>query len=419
MNGPMSSRDVRDHNLGLVLTTLGDGAGHSRSDLTRETGLTAGAVTSLVNELISAGLVRTVAAEDTKRPLIGRRKDQLFLGCGGYAAAAIELSLDGIRTWVETLSGKSLLDNIQTISFRDRAPSDFADQAARTIAGIMARLDQWNIVHLPVVGIVVPAPILEDGSTVYAALDFRWNDPFDLRSMIERRLAEALPSGAQAPRIVLFNDGHCATWAEYEHLRVSFPDNAPRNLMYVKAVNGIGGGVIIDGRPYSGSSGFAFIPGHTPVDPDGPPCGCGQRGCLATIAGIEPILNSTGLTDYDREHGRNAVVEELLRREKAGDPTVLAVAQRSDRAIRTMLEAMCIAFAPDIVVLGGYLPRRLDALSDLNPAALRGIGRGAFRGRDAIIPAHFGADAAITGAMMQLRAAVLRAMPSILRGEEW
>ena len=88
----LTNRSMRDFNLSLVLHEIFHVGGCSRSRLCRATGLTAGAVTLLVNELGAAGLIETAAATDAEG---GRRKKQLALARCSYPVAVIELAPGG------------------------------------------------------------------------------------------------------------------------------------------------------------------------------------------------------------------------------------------------------------------------------------------------------------------------------------
>lgn len=422
----MISEEMRDHNLAMMLGCLSDGKGHSRSNLAQETGLAPSSITALAKELTNAGLVRTVAASDTARPILGRRKEQLFLNGDEYAVIAIELQLDGAHTTVMNLTGDVLDDTFDARDFRNSVPEDFAACAAHVIARAMERMDEWGMTSIPAVGLVIPGPILEDRATVYAALDFGWKDPCDLRSATMERLAELLKIHAPAisrrlPEIVVLNDARSAAWAEYRHLCDEEPQNPPRNVMYITETGGIGGTVIINGKVYEGSRGMAFIPGHISVDPNGALCGCGQRGCVSTIVGVAPLLEAVGMAGYDKQVGLHKAFDELMRREQAGDPAVCAAFRRADAAFRTLLDAMCISFAPDAVILGGFLARRIDInkQSGLCATAMLGLGRDDAKGLDAIHPDYYRDKAIRAGALMLMRERTINALPRLLRGEEW
>ena len=79
------------------------------------------------------------------------------------------------------------------------------------------------------------------------------------------------------------------------------------HMAYVKASTGIGAGFIVAGAPYVGAGGTAGELGHTVVDPGGPICRCGNRGCLETFAGAPAILGS--LRDV---HGDGLTLQEAV-----------------------------------------------------------------------------------------------------------
>jgi len=92
-----------------------------------------------------------------------------------------------------------------------------------------------------------------------------------LRETLQKRLG--LP-------VVLDNDANCAAWGEYRY----GAGRGSRNMCYVTFSTGCGMGIIIEGRLYRGSTGTAGEIGHTVVNPDGPLCSCGKRGCLMSYA---------------------------------------------------------------------------------------------------------------------------------------
>ena len=76
------------------------------------------------------------------------------------------------------------------------------------------------------------------------------------------------------------NDVNAAAWGEYLH----GAGQRSRHLLMVSVGTGIGGGIVLDGRLYRGANGFAAEIGHVVVEPDGPRCGCGNRGCWEQVA---------------------------------------------------------------------------------------------------------------------------------------
>lgn len=159
--------------------------------------------------------------------------------------------------------------------------------------------------------------------------------------------------------VVVDNDANCAAVAAHA---LSAPES--RHLVAVTFGTGIGGGLIVDGRLVHGAHGFAGEPGHMVVDPDGPRCPCGQRGCweryasgsgLAWLArravdrGEAPALAAAtaGGAELRGEH-----VTELVR---FGDPGATAVFDTYAGWVALGVANLVNLLDPDVVVLGGGL----------------------------------------------------------------
>jgi predicted NBD/HSP70 family sugar kinase len=123
-----------------------------------------------------------------------------------------------------------------------------------------------------------------------------------------------------------------------------------RNLFYVMLSEGIGGGVIVDGRIYLGRAGAAGELGHIVVDPDGQVCRCGNRGCLATVAG------GAALTAALRQmHGPEMTVDELVALAHNGDPGAARLIADAGHAVGRVLAGTCGVLDPELVIIGGEL----------------------------------------------------------------
>ena len=141
------------------------------------------------------------------------------------------------------------------------------------------------------------------------------------------------------------------------------------DLAYLKLATGIGAGLIVRGRPYGGSGGTAGEIGHTIIDPGGPVCRCGNRGCLETLAGSDAILAS--LPD-----GAPATLPALVDAALSGDDAGAAAIARAGTRIGTAVATLCNLLNPQRVVVGGDLAAAGEILLDPLAAALR---RGAVR----------------------------------------
>ncbi len=408
------SRDVRDHNLGLVLAQLASGHGFSRSYLSRATGLTPGSVTQLVNELEEYGLVVPTDDRDLGVREPGRRKELLTLADNSYAIASIELKNDSARVVCETLSGIRMVDEEHDIDFRGRPPESFADFVVEQTAGLEQTVTSRGMLGLPLVGVVVPAPVFDDHGTLLAAIDYGWGT-VDLGSDVMARLGQR---GSSA-RVVVFNDASSSLWAEYTSICKSVPNNPPKNVLYIKSDVGIGGSAILQGSIFNGSHGTAIEPGHFQIDPNGALCACGRTGCLVTTADPAIVLDRAGLASVDKQRGRDEALRLLLERESDGDARAGRALADADADIMQVLRNIIVLLTPECVVLGGYLSERVRELSDLGDATLDLLGYEGHLRREAILPSHYVGEGAVAGALMRLRDFVLRNAGRLVAGAQW
>ena len=126
---------------------------------------------------------------------------------------------------------------------------------------------------------------------------------------------------------------------------------APRcwpSFIYLSGENGIGAGIMREGRIVTGANGFAGEIGHIQVDPDGPRCSCGNRGCVERYAGRRLILAASGLPDDARP-------DELVDAWRAGDERARGAVSRAARALGAGLGAAINLLDIPVVVLGGHL----------------------------------------------------------------
>lgn len=172
------------------------------------------------------------------------------------------------------------------------------------------------------------------------------------------------------PRVVVDNDGNCAVRAEW----ASGAARGHDDVVLVTLGTGIGAGLVVGGQVVRGANGMAGEPGHTMVDPTGPPCPCGRRGCW------ERYASGAGLARMARdaaEAGRLAAVlaaadgdpaairgEDVVTSARTGDPEAVAV--MADLAWWTAVGVanLVAVLDPEVVVLGGGLIEAADLWLD-------------------------------------------------------
>lgn len=131
-----------------------------------------------------------------------------------------------------------------------------------------------------------------------------------------------------------------------------------RNVLYLTVSTGIGGGVVIDGELYRGSRGLSGEIGHTIVEPGGPPCPCGKRGCLEAVAAGPMIARAYAAAGTATDVG----AEDVFRRAAKGDPIARDVLDRAIRGLGLGISNAINLLDPDLVVIGGGVSKAGDAL---------------------------------------------------------
>ena len=177
--------------------------------------------------------------------------------------------------------------------------------------------------------------------------------------------------------VFLLNDVRAATFGEL----VFGLGREARTMVFFALGTGIGGGIAIDGRLRLGPLGAAGELGHLTVLPDGPPCGCGSRGCLETLASGPAIvaegvrLLSSGLAPRLHEiaggQASGVTGEAMARAAREGDANVKEAIARAGRFLGIGVANLITTLHPDLVVVGGGVAGMGDLLLDPVRAEVR------------------------------------------------
>jgi predicted NBD/HSP70 family sugar kinase len=343
-NGPQPAdfADVRATNLAVVLRHLRTHAPCSRADIAATTGLNKATVSSLVTDLIDRRLVREVGMTENR---IGRPAVMLVLDGSPYAAVGLEINSDYLTAVALDLAGERLL------SWR-RAFTGTAGQPGQAIAALaaLARRTVSKLSHdgRRVLGLTVAVPGLVDADgVVELAAGLGWQ-----RVDVRKSLLAAL--GEPGYPLLVENDANLAVLAE-QRLGAQ---NGTGDLVYLTGGASIGAGIISDFRLLRGARGFAGEFGHLPLDPAGPVCGCGRRGCLEAYAGVGAVIRRA-LPDVGIETALSPSefgphMDEIQRLAKADDTHVLDALTETGAHLGHGIAILANLINPACVVLGGY-----------------------------------------------------------------
>ncbi len=204
----------------------------------------------------------------------------------------------------------------------------------------------------------------------------------------------------EAP-VRLHNDAICM--AAGEHWRGA--GRGRRDLLGIVVSNGVGGGLVLDGRLIVGATGNAGHIGHVIVDPvDGPVCGCGARGCLEAIA-RGPALVAWAQGEGWRPGRRDVTTKELADDAARGHPVGLAAIRRAGRALGIAIASATNLCDLEVVAIGGGISQAGALILDPIEAAVRSYARLGFSRDVRVVPAELGQDAGLIGAAALIFAA--------------
>ena len=238
-------------------------------------------------------------------------------------------------------------------------PTPRGDQSLHALIDALIELAE-EVGHEGSVGVGVPGLVTRTG-VLRAAPNLDGVADFAIADLLSDRFGSAVQVG---------NDATCATLAEW----LLGAGKGTSDMMLVTLGTGIGGGVVANGALQRGANGFAGEFGHMVVDPSGPPCPCGGRGCwerYASGSGLAMLAReaATGhrLHDVVRHAGGDAQAvrgEHVQAAAREGDPEALAVIDDFSRWVALGLANLTNALDPQLFVLGGGLASGSDLYLD-------------------------------------------------------
>ncbi|MFJ4840635.1 ROK family protein [Streptomyces sp. NPDC088746] len=304
---------------------------------------------------------------------------------------AVDLGGTDIKAALVAHDG-GVIRRVRRATRREHGPEAVVDRVAQTVEALAADAVEAFGTQPLAVGVAVPGIVAETaGRAVYSA-NLGWRD-LPLRDLLAERLG--LP-------LVLGHDVRAGAVAEGRLGAARERDE----FLFVALGTGIAAAHVRDGLAHGGSGGGAGELGHLTVRRGGPACGCGNRGCLETLASASAVARRYTRAARRTTAGRAAAptsaaptsAEEVARLAAAGDPLARRVWQDAVEALAEGLAAYTVLCDPGLVVLGGGLARSGAAL--LGPVRAALVGRLRFHAVPDLVAAELGAEAGCRGAAL-------------------
>jgi predicted NBD/HSP70 family sugar kinase len=312
----------------------------SRAELARETGLSASTVSSIVGRFAEDGLVRLQEAGPSRG---GRPPVMVAFADDAYCIVGVEMGATHVTVAVTDLRGRILAEEYTPFATREQPEGTLA-LLVRSVRSCRARAGAAGIRCLGV-GVAVPSP-----------LDAR--RPGELSALILPawqgiNLAERLVVALGLP-VVLENDANAGALAE-RWFGIGGDD-----FTFIKVGTGIGAGHVMSGALYRGATGIAGEMGHLAIDPAGPPCSCGNRGCLHVLAGTPALLQLAAAVP-GLEHPPTSALE-IVAACNAGAPWAVEIVARLGGWLGIGIAGLVNLLNPSHIILGGEIVQAGEAL---------------------------------------------------------
>ncbi len=328
-----TQQQTKEHNTGLVLSTIFRHEVISRAQIARVTSLTRTTVSDIVAELIAEGLVNEVGIGSSiggKSPiLLGLVEDSRYL-------IGLDLSFEEFHGAIVTLRG-AIREKVSLPINHDCIDS----KALEAVYGMLDRLVASPRRPLVGIGIGTPGLVNTREGVVVNAVNLGWQN-LPLARLVQERY--------QLP-VYVVNDSQASAMAEYSY-GAAQPET---NLVVINVRRGIGAGIIINGQLFQGDGGGAGEIGHVVAVPSGGlPCRCGNHGCLETVASAQAVIQR-----FQAEPGQTGQVslDSLRQAFESGDPRAQQVVLEAGRYLGQAVAALVGTLNIHKVVLTGDMIR--------------------------------------------------------------
>jgi predicted NBD/HSP70 family sugar kinase/predicted transcriptional regulator len=367
---------IRDINRQIVLNYVREKEPISRAAIARESALQRSTVSAIVDDLQTEGLVEEVGEGESTG---GRPPTLLRLRTVGAIAIGVAVTPSLITIATSDLAGRVL----EQQAFPTDPDADLT--FGRIVDGVRTLLKQKDG-SIESIGVSLPGLIdPSTGIAIYVPY-FKWRD-LPVATMISS--ATGLP-------VTIDNDANAVALAELWFGRPEVSD--ARDFILVLVAEGVGTGIVVDGRIYRGERGAAGEFGHMIIGTNAPvPCSCGNRDCWEAFSSERAALaRYQKLTGAEADSGVD--FKQLVDRALGGEPEARTALVDMALCLGIGISNLVVGFSPEAVVVGGEIARAWPLIKEaLQQTMEHSVRRGLPSAR--ILPSTLGKDPTLMGAL--------------------
>jgi len=275
----------------------------------------------------------------------------------GDLILGVDLGGTKILTAVANSQGK-MLSRDHSITPAQKGHKAVIQSILESVHRTLERADV-AISDLIVIGVGAPGLLNPETGILFTSPNLPgWRD-VPLRDIIQEKLGK---------KTFLINDANAAALGEFYFGAA----RGARNFIYITISTGIGGGIVIDGKIYSGAIGAAGEVGHMTIDDDGPICNCGNRGCWEALASGTALARDaryrieegvkTSILEYADGDMKKITAQVIHSAARQGDSLAKELIGRTGYYVGVGLANLVNIFNPELIVIGGGLSNIGDML---------------------------------------------------------
>ncbi|RZS79374.1 putative NBD/HSP70 family sugar kinase [Motilibacter rhizosphaerae] len=362
----------------------------TRAEVLALTRLPKSTVNGAVQALLDAGVLVGTAAGPRGPGRPGPRAVRLDLAPSTALVGVVALSHSRLRAGLVEPGGR--VRQARTLSVSPLEPGfDLVDDGERLLREM---LEAAGADQVDAVAIGIPAPFQQGrgvaGVDEFAALMAQLHpDAPPLPAWMLSDPAAAFTERFQVPAVA-DNDANLAALGESRY----GAGHGHQSMVFVKIVDGVGAGIVINGQLIRGAAGLAGEIAHIQAVPGGPLCACGRRGCLAAV------LSTSDLgTSGDEKGAPPTRLGDLLTMAAFRGNDVSPAAVEALRMVGRLLADVCLWLSPDAVVLDGLLAQTSDLVVETITDSLRTQAGPLFAEAVQVVPGALGGEAELLGGL--------------------
>ena len=341
----------RDINRQILLNLVREHQPVSRADLARMMKIGRGMVTTLTGELLAEGAIMEGDVGEAAR---GRKPTMLWVRTQDRLVVAVDVRFSRTYVMLSDFNGSQIaLESFETVTDPGALVASIAARAEQLVESFAAR---WRVQG---VGLVVPGMVDSSTGRILNSPQLGWRD-VDVRDALETELN--LPVQIENAPIA------CAL----AHMWLGERGDGAGDFVYVTVSDGVGAGMVVNGQVVRGHSHTAGEFGHIALNPEGPRCLCGARGCFeAYTSNLATLGRYLGAEDISPAESRELLKRhgitftDLVRRARSGDERALSAIRQTGRYLGLGLSMIVNALNPSRIVVGGEITAAWDLVADL------------------------------------------------------